>query len=200
LARGRFKAQPPAGATRSDYKGVAIYSQPEGAYAVIDPATAAAGPAAAVRKAIDRKQGGGSGPAALLDRARSVAAGGQIWFVANGWGNLAGRAAEEGGNLSNFTRVIDSIQSANGSVEVAAGIATRLEGRCAAEPDAKTLADSIRGMVGLARLMVPQNQPDLQKVYDRIRVEQQQQSVRVSAEIPPTLLDTLIAAAAPARR
>jgi hypothetical protein len=199
LARGRFEPRPPDGATRSDYKGVTIYSQSEGAYAVLDSAIAAAGPLTAVRKAIDRKQGGGAGPEALLARARDAASGGQIWFVANGWGNLPGRAAAEGGNLGNLTRVINSIQSATGSVEVASGVATKFEARWAAEPDAKTLADSLRGMVGLARLTVPRDQPDLQKVYDRIRVEQQQQNVRVAAEIPPALLDTLLAAA-PARR
>ena len=42
LARGNFKIQAPAGFKKSVYKGVAIYSNGEAAYAILDPSTAVA--------------------------------------------------------------------------------------------------------------------------------------------------------------
>jgi hypothetical protein len=47
-------------------------------------------------------------------------------------------------------------------------------------------------MVGLGRLQVPENQPDLLRVWDGITVDQQGRSITLHADIPQELLDKLI--------
>ncbi len=65
-------------------------------------------------------------------------------------------------------------------------------GDCRTEQDAKTLGDAARGMVGLGRLSVPENQPEMLRLFDDIKVEQKQQSVQLNVNIPADLIDRLI--------
>src|SRR5437899_5788523 len=115
LARGSFKVQPPSGVKKSTYKGATIYGvSAEGAYAILDSSTAVAGVERAVRKAIDQKQSGHPGAAALLNRAGALQGTGQIWFVSSGWGTLPDKLSSQGGNLSNFGRLFRSVEKASG--------------------------------------------------------------------------------------
>ena len=192
LARGAFQVQPPPGFRKSVYKAVTIYSQQDGAFAILDRSTAVAGVERAVRKAIDQKQSGATGAKPLLDRARALPAGGQIWYVANGWGTLPDRLGSAPGNLSNMGRLFQSIQSATATVDLRSGVAASAQGECRTEQDAKNLGDAARGMVGLGRLSVPENQPQMLRVFDGIKVDQQQRTISVNVQIPPDLLDQLI--------
>jgi hypothetical protein len=192
LARGAFKIQPPAGFKKSTYKGVAIYSQSDAGYAILDNATAVAGVERAVRKVIDQKQSGGPGAKALLDRARALPSGGQIWFVANGWGKLADYFNGQPGNVSNIGRIVQSIESATATVDLRSGVVANAQGQCRTEQDAKNLADAARGMVGMGRLTVPEKQPEMLRLFDGIKVDQQQRSIVLNVQIPPDLLDSLI--------
>ena len=42
--------------------------------------------------------------------------------------------------------------------------------------------DAARGMVGLGRLSVPENQPEMLRLFDGIKVEQKQQSVQLNVK------------------
>jgi hypothetical protein len=192
LARGNFKIQAPVGLKKSAYKGVTIYSKNEGAYAILDATTAVAGPEPAVRKVIDQKQSGQRGAAALLDRARALAGTGQVWFVSNGWGTLPDRLSGQGGNLSNLSRFFRSIETATAIADLRSGLVANANGQCKTEQDAKTLGDAARGMVGLGRLSVPENQPEMLRLFDGIKVEQKQTSIQVNVNITPDLIDRLL--------
>jgi hypothetical protein len=194
LARGNFKPQPLPGLKKTIYKGAAVYSTDGGAYAILDPTTAVAGPERGVRKVIDQKQSGRGGAAALLDRARALPAAGQIWFVSNGWGNLPERMAGQGGNLSNFGRFFQSLENATATVDLRSGITAAANGQARTDQDAKTLGDAARGMIGLGRLSVPENQPEMLRLFDGIKVEQQQRSIQLNVRIPPELIDRLLQA------
>ncbi len=41
-------------------------------------------------------------------------------------------------------------------------------------------------------MTVPQTQPDLLKLYDAVQVDQQQKSVKITANIPPESIDKLL--------
>jgi len=192
LARGNFKIQAPPGLKKSVYKGVMLYGKAEGAYAILDPTTAVAGVESAVRKAIDQKQGGRPGAAALIDRARALTGTAQLWFVSNGWGNLPSRLSAEGGNLSNVGRFFQSIQTASATADLRSGIVATASGQCRTEQDSKNLGDAARGMVGLGRLSVPENQPEMLRLFDGIKVDQKQRLVEVNVNIPPDLIDKLL--------
>ena len=58
--------------------------------------------------------------------------------------------------------------------------------------DAKNLGDAARGLVGLGRLSVPEKQPEMLRVWDGIKVDQQQRTVKITVAIPPDLIDKLI--------
>ena len=192
LARGNFKIQAPAGMKKSIYKGATLYGKTGGAYAILDATTAVAGVESAVRRAIDQKQSGRPGPASLLDRARALPGSGQLWFVSSGWGTLPERLAADPGNLSNMGRLLRTIENASGTADLRSGITATLIGQCRTDPDAKNLGDAARGMVGLGRLSVPENQPEMLRVFDGIKVEQKQRTVQVNVSISPDLIDKLL--------
>ncbi len=192
LARGNFKIQAPAGMKKSIYKGATLYGKTGGAYAILDATTAVAGVESAVRRAIDQKQSGRPGPASLLDRARALPGSGQLWFVSSGWGTLPERLAGDAGNLSNMGRLLRTIENGSGTADLRSGITATLIGQCRTDPDAKNLGDAARGMVGLGRLSVPENQPEMLRVFDGIKVEQKQRTVQVNVSISPDLIDKLL--------
>ena len=197
LARGNFKIQAPAGMKKSIYKGATLYGKTGGAYAILDATTAVAGVESAVRRALDQKQSdqkqsGRPGPASLLDRARALPGSGQLWFVSSGWGTLPERLAGDAGNLSNMGRLLRTIENASGTADLRSGITATLIGHCRTDPDAKNLGDAARGMVGLGRLSVPENQPEMLRVFDGIKVEQKQRTVQVNVSISPDLIDKLL--------
>lgn len=192
LARGNFKVTAPAGMKKAAYKGVTIYSKGQGAYAILDSTTAVAGVEPAVRKAIDQKQSGRGGAQGLLDRARALPGGGQIWLVADGWGTLPDRLQKDGGNLANLSRFFRGIAKANATVDLRSGAIAHAVGDCRSEQDAKTLGDAARGIVGLGRLSVPEGKNELLRVFDGIKVDQKQNAVIVDVNIPADLLDGLL--------
>src|SRR5207244_2777225 len=112
--------------------------------------------------------------------------------VASGWGTLADKLSSRGDNLSNFGRVFRSLERVSGTADLRSGIVATFNGDCRTEQDAKTLGDAARGMVGLGRLSVPENQPEMLRLFDGIKVEQKQQSVQLNVNIPPDLIDRLI--------
>jgi hypothetical protein len=200
LARGNFKIQTPAGMKKSIYKGATLFGKADGAYAILDATTAAAGPERAVRKAIDQKQSGKPGAIALLDRARALTGAGQIWFVSSGWGNLPDRLSADAGNLANMGRLLKSIETASGTVDLKSGLTASFTGQCRSDVDAKNLGDTARGLVGLGRLSVPENQPEMLRVFDAVKVEQRQRTVQVNASFSPDLLDKMLKMTEPRTR
>ena len=55
-------------------------------------------------------------------------------------------------------------------------------------------------MVGLGRLSVPANEPEMLRLFDGIRVEQTQRSVLLNLKIPSDLIDRLLQMTSPPRR
>src|SRR6202011_6088974 len=141
LARGNFKIQAPAGFKKSTYKGVAIYSKDQGAYAILDPTTAVAGTVPEVRKVIDQKQSGQRGPTALLDQARALPGYGQIWLVSSGWGSLPQDLSHQNGNIANLGRFLQAIEHATAIADLRSGLVANITAQCKSEQDAKSLGD-----------------------------------------------------------
>jgi hypothetical protein len=192
LARGNFKIQAPAGFKKSAYKGVMVYSKNEAAYAILDATTAVAGTEPEVRTVIDRKQSGQRGATALLDRARALPGGGQIWLVSNGWGTLPADVSKQNGNIANLARFMQSIDRASAIADFRSGLVGNIIGECKSDQDAKSLGDAARGMVGLGRLNVPENRPEMLRLFDGIKVEQKQRSIQVNVNISADLIDRMI--------
>jgi hypothetical protein len=192
-ARGTFKESAAAALAKQPYHGVMLYTRDDRGVAFLDPSTAVAGTLPAVKAALDRyKSGGGSGPAELLARARQIPAQNQIWSVSNGFDNPLTAAIPETGNAANAGRILRSLENMTFAADLRAGVNGYLTGTCSTEPDAKNLGDTVRGLIGLGRLSVPEKQPELLRLWDGIKVDQQQRTVTITVMVPQVLLEKLL--------
>lgn len=190
IARGAFRLHPIKGVMQTRYKGAALYGKGEGAFAILDPETAIAGPEAAVRKAIDGKGAGGG--KALLDRARTLPENAQVWFVMDGWSLIPDQAVAQAGSLAAFGRILQTMQSTSGYFDVRNGVQGAIAGECRTAQDARTLSDAVRGLVGMGRLSVPEGQSELLRFWDGIKAEQSDRALRIQVRIAPELLDAFL--------
>jgi hypothetical protein len=192
-ARGTFNARGFEGVTKSSYKGYTLYTRDTGGVALIDSSTAIAGNLPALRSALDRYQAGSrSGPTVLLSTARQIPPENQIWSVSSGFENFITGAIPQTGNAANFGRILRSLENTTAAADFRTGVHGVLNGLCRTAADAKNLGDAARGMAGLGRLSVPENQPELLRLWDGIQVEQQERTVRITVVIPENLLEKLI--------
>jgi hypothetical protein len=192
-ARGTFNVQAFEGMTKSSYKSYSLFTRDRGGVALIDGSTAIAGNLPAVRAALDRyKAGDRSGPTELLGRARQIPPENQLWSVSNSFDNLLIGLSPAGGNTANFARILHSLENATAAADLRTGVNGYLNGLCRTEPDAKNLGDTARGLVGLGRLSVPDNQPELLRLWDGIKVDQQQRTIKITVAIPQDLIDKLV--------
>jgi hypothetical protein len=153
---------------------------------------ALAGSAMAVRAAIEQHKSGVRGaPRDLITRADALPAGAQIWAVVAGWPGATPNQLREMGNLGNLDRVLRLVEGASLTVALRAGVHAALTGDSRTEADAKTLADSLRGLAALARMGV-QRKPDLLRALDSIQVKQEGRVVQVNVDIAEDLAEKLV--------
>jgi hypothetical protein len=76
--------------------------------------------------------------------------------------------------------------------DLSAGLRAEVHGTAATVKDAMNLRDVVRGMVGIGRLRVPDNQPDLLRLWDGITVDQQERSITIRADITQDLIERLV--------
>ncbi len=195
LARGRFSEQgmepniKRPGMTRTPYKGYTLIGNDEGAFAFVNSTSVVAGRPDSVKFILDQRGQAKGPPAALWQMARSIPSDNQIWLAATGgFGGLA-KGAPRAGNLGNMARVFSMLESATAGADLRNGLKAFVHGAARTDEDARTLADGVRGLLGLARLSTPDNQPELLKVYDGIQVEQQERTVRVNVALSPEVFE-----------
>ena len=192
-ARGTFDPRAFERLTKSSYKGYTLYTRERGGVALINSSTAIAGTVPAVRAALDRYQAGERrGPADLLARARQIPPQYQIWSVSNGFENLLTARIPEGSNAANFSRILRSLENTTAAADLRTGLNGYINGVCRSEPDAKNLGDAARGLIGLGRLSVPENKPEMLRLWDGIKVDQQQRTINITVSIPQDLIDKLV--------
>jgi hypothetical protein len=191
VARGSFHPRD-VSAQKSAYKGYALYVHGEGAYALIDAATAVAGSKAAVQAAIDQYKNGSPAAKAmaLWERGRALPPPNQLWAVSDSPESLL--ALTQPGNMANVGKIFGQIDRLALGAELGAGLKVVAAGDCRTDQDAKTLGDALRGLVSLGKLSVPQGQTDLLRLYDSVAVDQQAKVVKLTADIAPELMDKVL--------
>jgi len=193
-ARGAFKESTFTRFEKQNYQGHTLYVSGRQGAALIDDSIAVAGFLPAVKSALGRYPSGGrTGPAALLARARDVPHENQVWFVSQGSGSALDKILPETGSAANAARILEGLDDAAFVADLRDGVHASLSGTCPTEADAKSLGDSARGLIGLAKLAIPPQRPDLLHVWDGISVSQQQRSVTIEVNIPENLLEKLVA-------
>ncbi len=197
LARGKFKAQEVEarlqanGAKPFPYKKYSLFGDERAAIFFWDASTALAGPAAELRSVIDRTGARGL-PPALRDLLRSLPSGDQIYAALSGGLEGLNLSIPQDSNLGNIANVLRAIDSATLGMDLRSGIAVTAEVTSKTERDAKFVHDMVKGVIGLGRLNTPDSHPELLKLYDAIKVQQQQTHAKVTADIPSDLADRFL--------
>ena len=91
--------------------------------------------------------------------------------------------------MANLNRVFQGIQETQAWADLRGGLNANVTGQCVNEQEAKRLGDTLRGLLGLARLSTSSGRPELLRVYDAVQVNSVQSKVEVKANLPEDLLE-----------
>jgi hypothetical protein len=195
LARGRFKIDP--GAMKDDKRirhgEYTIWARETSGFCILDGTLAAAGDVTAIEAALDEwRHGKHRGAQALLAQTAPIDPAAQAWGVASGQGTFLVDRLPQGGSGLDFTQIFRKLQETWFEADLRNGLRLEAHGMAADEKDAMNLRDAVRGMVGLGRLNVPEDEPDLLRVFDGITAEQQGRAIMVKADIAPDVVGKLM--------
>ncbi len=195
LARGTFHLNSAGfkGMQKTRHGEYEILGTGAGGFCILDSTLAVAGDVPAIEAALDEwKSGTHTAAKPLLERAAGMSPDAQFWGVSTGFaGFLADHPPGVGSGLD-FSKIFRGLEDTSFQADVATGLRAEVRGITANEKDAINLRDAVRGMVGLGRLQVPENQSELLRVWDGISAEQQGRSIAIRADIPQDLFDRLI--------
>jgi len=196
MARGKFSEgdlEPrleAKGAKRFGYKGYNFFGDERGAVLFINSSTAVAGETAELRRVIDQRNATDHGlPPALRDQIRVLPATDQVWAALIGGIQGMNFGIPRDSNLGNVLGVLQGIQSIRLGIDLRNGFDAQAAATCRTERDAKRVHDMVKGVVGIGRLSTPDSQPEMLKLYDAIKVTQQQAQTDVTAQIPADQVD-----------
>ncbi len=195
IARGIFRANlpPPSAAVKLRHGDYDIWRRGANGFCILDATLAVAGNIPAVEAALDEwKSGSHSAGQALLARAGMVNPQSQVWGVSTGAaGFLADNLPRNSSGLD-FSRIFEGLEDTWFEADLSEGLRAKAHGTARSEQDAANLRDAVRGMVGLGRLQVPENQPELLRAWDGITAEQQGRSIGIRVDIGKDLAARLI--------
>ncbi len=196
-ARGRFQVSQLSAKLESlgllpqTRHGKTILTSGDSSVVFFNESTAAVGPTAVVESSLDRRNRPAGVPAPLQALVAQIPADSHAW--ATGVGGIAPLAIPETGNLANLGKVFGSLADWRIAMNFTKGVAMISEGRGPTEADAKKLHGALRFLVASGRLSTPDNQPDMLRFYDTIKVTQEGLGVRFDADVPMDLLQKAIA-------
>lgn len=122
----------------------------------------------------------------------AIGANNQIWAAVSGGLQGLNLGVPDDSNLGTAVRLLQGIDSADIGIDLRNGLNLKAEADCRTERDAKRLNDAIRGLVGLGRLSTPDGQPEMLKLYDAVKVTEQQAHVQVVAQVGSDLVDRFV--------
>ena len=199
LARGTFKSRDlesklvANGARKSEYKGHNLFGDDRWAVTFVNSSTAVAGSTPEVRAVVDQQAAKSQGLSpALRAKIDSIGASSQVWAAMVGGMQGLTFGVPGDSNLGSAMRLMQGIDTATIGIDLRSGLDLKAEADCRTERDAKRINDAIRGLVGIGRLSTPDNQPDLLKLYDAVKVAQQQAHVQILAQVGSDLVDKFL--------
>jgi hypothetical protein len=170
-----------------------IWGQGANGFCILDSTLAAAGELPALEAALDEWTSGSHMAAQpLLSRVAGVNPQSQLWGISTGAGNFLADHPPAANSGLDFSKIFRGLQEYWFQADISTGMRSEVHGTAATEKDAVNLRDTVRGIVGLGRLNVPENQSDLLKVWDGITVDQQGRSISLHADISQDLIDRML--------
>ena len=180
------------GIQRMNYRGSMLLGNEENAVWFVNSSTGIFGHTAKLRAMIDGRDGGAVGPGAdLRSRIDKFPPQSHFWMVANAAAmpNLPGAGdGAKGGMAMNFLqnlpKLIQSVQMTTMQVSLVDGMAMEASAFCDSEGGARQVHDSLRGIVGLARIALPEKQRSvLLPLLDAVEVTQRESEAVLRARL-----------------
>jgi hypothetical protein len=202
LARGTFR---PNLSGMRDLKlvrhgeyNVFVNAEKKSGFCILDATLAAAGDLAGIEAALDEwRAGSHSGAQPLLARVHAASPGAQVWGVSTGVAGFLADYMPRANSGVNFSRIFRGLEDTWFEADFTAGLRASVHGRTQTDEDAVNLRDAAKGLIGLGRLSVPENQPELLRLWDGISVTQDGHHLLIEANIPENLMDKLAAMISP---
>jgi hypothetical protein len=189
------------GIQRLNYKGAMLLGNDENAVWFVNSSTAVYGRTAKLHAMIDSRDLGKPGPsAALRERINALPPNSHFWMVADAAAlpKLPAESPKGGmaGNLmQNLPKLLAAVRTVAMHVSLTDGVALDLTAFCADDPGAKQVHDSMRGIVGLARIALPGPQKEaLLPLLDAVEVTQKQSEATMRARLTTEQFENLQAA------
>ena len=89
-------------------------------------------------------------------------------------------------------KLLGSVNSASLYFDLREGLKVGVLANTPNDGESKQLNDALRGLVGLGRLSLPDNQPDLLRAFDGIKVAQQGPAVTLKVDESAELVEKLL--------
>lgn len=201
---GEFGREPNFDRTRFrsiSHKGYYILTPGEGAGVLfMNTGAAVAGKIEDLMAVVDsRDDKSAAPPQGLLDVAGTLPGSAHFWMAAENGSLLVPRLPSEG-NFANLARMASALGRLTIWADFKQGMTARVTAEYADPQSAKMTHDFVKGMIGLARLRTPDDQPDMLKLFDGVRPLLRDRIVEIDVQEPFELLDQVISAVQGLRR
>ncbi len=205
LARGSFSGMgmeptiEKPGIVRANYKGYMLFTHDDSGVVFLNSSTIAAGKIELLHQLIDARNDHPPAPKAFLDKLGSVRRNNQAWVIALNGLPIPQFLLNGGGEPSNMTRnlmanlprLLGSLQSSTAMLDLSSGLHLTVNAQCPTPKDSKTLHDTLRGVIGLARLQMPDRSQDMLKLLDAPLITMSDSSVNLDMNFTNEDLETL---------
>jgi hypothetical protein len=196
LGRGKFADEmmeprlEKEGIMRMPYKGYNLYGNDRGAVMLMNPTTAALGGVEDLHGLVDHKSEAHGAPPALRDLIKEISPDSQFWAAyAGGPMHLP---FDENTNLGNLNKMIASVQSGTLDFNLSQGLNGIATANCSTDEGAEQVEAAFKALIGLGKLSVPKEQPELAQVYNMIRVTRESKKVRLYIDVPETMVERFL--------
>jgi len=181
LGRGKFADELMApdfskkGVARFGYKGLTLFGDEQQAMLLVNSSTIAMGDTATLRALVDERPSLRGLPERLNALTKEIPHETQFWGV------YVGGPVDLplSGNLENVNKVLGLMGNGVFYFDVSQGVTGTITGVAANPQDAQQAHDGLVGFLGLGRMMMPKNRPELTRALDGIQVVQDGQRVSV---------------------
>lgn len=192
IGRGKFSDESEPrfekfGGRRFAYKGSDLVGDERTAILMVLPTVLAVGDTPELEALVDARQNSNGVPPGMTELMKDIPSDSQFWAAYKG--GPIDLSLPSSGNLSNINTVLHSIQSGTLYFDFRLGIAGTGTGMCQTDQAANELESGLKALVGMGRLSTPSNQPDLQRVWDGIRVTNQNRQVKLYITEPEELVE-----------
>lgn len=195
------------GIQRMNYKGSMLLGNEENAVWFVNSSTGIFGHTAKIRELIDARDTGKPGPsAALRERIDAFPPNAHFWMVTDAVA-LPKMPSMDGGAqggmamnfLQNLPKLMQSVKMVTMHASLVDGMAMETTAYCDTETGARQVHDSLRGIVGLARIALPEKQKQVfLPLLDSVEVVQKQTEATMRARLTVQQFENMQAFLTPA--